>query len=288
MASDGAVMSSTPGALPAVSYLRPIAPKSPLRRTWDRLGWNAAVVVEVVLGILVLEFLISGLKLWSPEFVPAPSAVFGAYFWLAERDLLFNNIVFSLSNFMVGYLLAAVLGISLGLLLGTVPLARTLLGPLVWVAYATPRVALAPLIVLWLGFGPASKIAVIFLMALFPVVVNVWVGATSVDRNLERAGQVFGGSRLDIYRKVILPFILPYTLTGLRLGISRGLVGVVVAEFIGSAAGIGYLIKITSHEFHMDAALALTLILVIAANGAMILLDLLRRRVAPWYREGIA
>ncbi len=281
-------MSTTSGALPAMTHLRPITPRSPLRRTWDRVGWNVGVVVETLVLVLVLEFMITGLKVWSPEFVPPPSAIFAAYFWLAEQDLLIKNVTFSLSNFAVGYLLAAVVGITVGLLLGTVGLARTLLGPLVWVAYATPRIALAPLIVLWLGFGPASKITVIFLMSVFPVIVNVWVGASSVDRNLERAGAVFGGSRLDIYRKVILPFILPYTLTGLRLGISRGLVGVVVAEFIGSAAGIGYLIKITSHEFHMDAALALTLILVIAANVSMVLLELLRRRVAPWYREGIA
>jgi len=83
-----------------------------------------------------------------------------------------------------------------------------------------------------------------------------------------------------------LPYILPYTLTGLRLGIARGLVGVVIAEFIGSAAGIGYMIRLLSSEFDLAGALALTLVLMLAANVSMILLDLIRRRLAPWYREG--
>ncbi|MEZ4595548.1 MAG: ABC transporter permease subunit [Chloroflexota bacterium] len=154
--------------------------------------------------------------------------------------MLLDNVWFSLVNFAVGFLLAAVVGILLGLALGTIGTFRTPIGSIVWIAYSTPRVAVAPLIVMWLGFGAESKVAVIFLMAIFPIIINVWVGAGSVDQTLLRAGRVFGASSMDLYRKVTLPYILPYTLTGLRLGIARGLIGVVIAEFIGSAAGVGW------------------------------------------------
>jgi ABC-type nitrate/sulfonate/bicarbonate transport system permease component len=267
-------------------HLRPIPPRHPIRQVWDRVGWNVALVIEIAVVIVVLEFLINVVGLWNPAFVPPPTDIAESFNRLASRGVLASNVAFSLTNFAIGFLMAAVAGILIGLLLGTSRLFKTLVGSLVWIAYSTPRVALAPLFVMWLGFGAESKIAVIFLMAIFPIIINVWVGAESVDQTLLRAGSVFGASRVDQYRKVILPYILPYTLTGLRLGIARGLVGVVVAEFIGSAAGIGYLIKLLSSEFDLAAALALTLILMLTANASMILLDVLRRRVAPWYKEG--
>ncbi len=290
MALDGALVTSPAIPLapvaPPPSHLRPIPPRGLLRRVWDRIGWNVALFLEIVAIIVIGQVMVSGLGLFNPEFVPPPSDIWGAFVRMAEKDVLVDNIWFSLSNFAIGFLLAAVVGILFGLALGTIRTVRTLAGPVVWIAYSTPRVALAPLIVMWLGFGPSSKIAVIFLMAVFPIIINVWVGASSVDQTLLRAGRVFGASNVDLYRKVTLPYILPYTLTGLRLGIARGLVGVVIAEFIGSAAGIGYMIRLLSSEFDLAGALALTLVLMLAANVSMILLDLIRRRLAPWYREG--
>ncbi len=288
-----AALSATPASPP--SHLRPIPPRSVPRRVWDRIGWNVALFLEIVAIIVLVQIMAGGLTIFdvvvvsplvNPEFTPPPTAIWDAFARLAERNLLIDNIWFSLSNFAIGFVLAAIVGILLGLALGTISTVRTLVGPVVWIAYSTPRVALAPLIVMWLGFGAESKIVVIFLMAVFPIIINVWVGASSVDQTLLRAGRVFGASNVQLYRKVTLPYILPYTLTGLRLGIARGLIGVVIAEFIGSAAGVGYMIRLLSSEFDIAGALALTIVLMITANVAMILLDLIRRRLAPWYREG--
>ncbi len=271
----------------APPHLRPVPARSAARRLWDRFGWNVALVAEIALLVIFLELLVVGAGLWNRDFVPPPSDIAESFQRLARVGVLADNVAFSLSNFVVAYVSASVIGILVGLGLGTIPLMRLLLGSLVWIVYAIPKVALAPLFVMWLGFGSESKIAVIFLFSFFPVVVNVWVGAESVDRTLLRAGSVFGASRLDLYRKVVLPYILPYTLTGLRLAIARGLVGVVIAEFVGSTAGIGYLIGILSSEFDLAGALALTVILMITANVSMVVLDEVRRRLAPWYREGI-
>ncbi len=280
-----AIPLASPAPAPPPSHLRPMPPRHLARRVWDRIGWNVALFLEIVAIIVLAELMISTFGLAKRDFVPPPSDIWSAFYRLGERGVLLDNIWFSLTNFAIGFLLAAIVGVLLGLALGTIRTFRTLMGPVVWIAYSTPRVALAPLIVMWLGFGSSSKIAVIFLMAVFPVIINVWVGASSVDGTLLRAGQVFGASRMDLYRKVTLPYILPFTLTGLRLGIARGLIGVVIAEFIGSAAGIGYMIRVLSSEFDLAGALALTLVLMLAANVAMVLLDVIRRRLAPWYRE---
>ena len=100
-----------------------------------------------------------------------------------------------------------------------------------------------------------------------------------------RAGRIFGAQRMDLYTKVVLPSILPYLLIGLRLGVSRALIGIVIAEFLGSSAGIGYLTKRLASEFDMAGALALTLILMVTAAASLKILDVVRRRLAPWYTE---
>jgi NitT/TauT family transport system permease protein len=137
-----------------------------------------------------------------------------------------------------------------------------------------------------LGFGYESKVAIIFLFAVFPILINVWVGARSVDQTLMRAGRIFGARRLDLYTKIVLPSILPYLLIGLRLGVSRALIGIVIAEFLGSSAGIGYLTKIlVATDFDMAGALALVFVLLVTASVSLKILDVVRRRLAPWYRE---
>lgn len=277
-----------PGPAGAPAWKRTLPERSRLRRTWDRIGWNVLLGLEIVILIVILEVLVEGFRIWSPKFVPPPSDIGDAFITLIDKRDLLHHIAFSLGNFVVGFLLAAAVAIPVGLVMGTLTRFRQVASPIVWMFYATPRVALAPLLVMWLGYGGASKVAVIFLMAVFPILISVWSGAESVDQTLLRAGRVFGASRGELYRKVILPSIIPYTLTGLKLGVARGIIGVVIAEFIGSTAGIGYLIGILSSEFEIAGAVALTLVLMATAMVSMKLIDLVQRRVAPWYREDAA
>lgn len=267
-------------------HLRPMAPRSLPRRAWDRVGWSVALAVEIVALILLIEFLITGLGLANPEFFPPPSDILDALSRLFDRDVLARHVIFSLTNFVIGYLLAVVVGVIFGLALGVFRTFRTMAGPLVWISYATPRAAIAPVLIMALGFGYESKVAIIFLFSVFPILINVWAGARAVDQTLMRAARIFGARRLDLYTKVVLPSILPYLLVGLRLGVSRGLIGVVIAEFLGSSAGIGYLTKIlVATDFDMAGALALVFILLVTASVSLKILELLRRRLAPWYRE---
>lgn len=269
----------------APEWVTPLDEESAGRRLLRRYGWNAGILLEAIALIAFWEIAITVLHLARRDFVPPPSDIWDAFLYLVRSGSLWTHVSFSVGNFIVGYVLAALVGIGLGVAMGLVAPVRTLLSPLVWTMYSTPRAVLAPLLIIWFGFGSASKVAVVFLMAVFPVLLNVLVGVDQVDRQLLRAGRVFGAKRLDLTTKVVLPYILPYTLTGLRLGIGRGLVGVVVGEFIGSAAGLGYLIVRSSAAFDMAESLAVALMLLVMANLSMAAVNVARRRLTPWYRE---
>jgi ABC-type nitrate/sulfonate/bicarbonate transport system permease component len=265
-------------------YLPGIEPTR-IERIRSLIGWNGAVILEVIVLIALWEFAVTGLELWNPRFVPPPSDIADSLVRMIQSGTLARHLGYSLGNFVVGYLAAAVLGVVLGFALGSILSFRRVVGPFLWLAYATPRVAIQPILVLWMGFGVAPKILIIFLMAFFPIVVTVMEGVRNTDPALLRASQVFGFHGLSRYTKIVLPASLPYVLTGLRLGIARALVGIVVGEFIGGTAGLGFAIRLAGQEFHIDTALAVTLVLVCLANVSMLLLLTLKRRLAPWDEE---
>ncbi len=258
---------------------------SRLGRIRSMIGWNGAVILEVALLIGLWQFAVTGLEIWNPRFVPPPSDIADSLARMIGNGQLARHLGYSGGNFIVGYLAAAFAGITLGFALGSIPLFRAVFGPFIWLAYATPRVAIQPILVLWMGFGVAPKILIIFLMAFFPIVMIVMEGVRNTDPTLLRASRVFGVGGLQRYTKIVLPASLPYVLTGLRLGIARALVGIVVGEFIGGTAGLGYAIRIAGQEFHVDTALAVTLVLVVLANISMFVLLALKRRLAPWDQE---
>lgn len=246
---------------------------------------SAAVALEVVALVGLWELAVSGLHLANPAFVPPPSRVWTAFTTMLADGSLAGHAWFSTQNAIVGFLLAVVAGIGAGLALGTSRLVSDIAGPPFWTAYAMPRIAFQPLLVLWLGFGAAPKILIIFLMAVFPVAINTMDGIRAVDRSLVRAAKVYGASRMEVFFKVQLWAALPMILTGVRMGVARAMVGIVVGEFIGGSQGLGYLIFRRSADFDLASALALTLLLVVIANLLMALVSLVRRLVAPWFSE---
>jgi NitT/TauT family transport system permease protein len=135
--------------------------------------------------------------------------------------------------------------------------------------YATPVIALGPLFILWLGIGVASKIAIVFLTAVFPVLINTIAGLTATDRTLVEVARSFGASQSQIYRKIRIPAAVPFIVAGLRLSVARALVGVVVAELFGARAGLGFLI-VTSAQSFDTAALYLGVIIFAVAGAASV------------------
>ena len=264
-------------------HRRSIIQNRVLRRLVKSTGWNIAVLVEVGLVLLVWEFLISGLDIWNPQLFPPPSAILSAFGDLVTGGQLGEHWLFSMKNALYGFLLATTVGVVVGLAMSSSRWVDDLLGPPFWTAYSLPRIALQPLLVLWMGFGSGPKILIIFLMAVFPITLNTMEGLRTVDRSLLRAAEVYGASRIQRFIKVEVPAAVPLILTGIRMGVARAMVGVVVGEFIGGSKGLGYLIDRSAFEFELDVALALTFLLVVMANIGMFLVDVVRRVVAPWY-----
>ncbi|HWP29009.1 MAG TPA: ABC transporter permease [Chloroflexota bacterium] len=210
------------------------------------------------------------------------SKVWEAFVKLARNGELWKHTSVSLQEFALGFAAAAVVGIVLGLLLATSPKLRDYVEPWVSFLYAVPLVAIAPLFIVAFGIGIMSKVVVIFLVAVFIIIVNTEVGVLSTDPNLIEAARSFGATRLQIFRKVLLPAALPFIVAGLRLGMARGLVGVVVAELFGAKAGLGFLILASAQVF--DTASLFVGVLVLAVGGylGVELLKFIEHKLAPW------
>ena len=175
----------------------------------------------------------------------------------------------SLGLFAAGFALSVVLGVPFGLLLARVRLLRIALEPYITVMNATPMAALIPFILSMMGFGFAPKMLVVFLFAVFPILYNTIEGARSVKPELLEVAHSFRSPEWALWRDVLIPYTLPYALTGVRQGIGRGLVGMVVAEFFLSASGIGRLIIVSERDF--DTAGVLSAIIVISVLGAVLM-----------------
>lgn len=255
---------------------------------WDRLlkfarsrSGGLASISSILVGLVIWEFAAQFI-VRDKLFLVAPSAVLQRAIELATDGSLANNVMASFMEFLLGFSVAAAIGVLLGLILGTSAWARTAISPWVSALYATPIVALSPLLILWFGLGLTSKIVVVFLVSVFPVLVNTQTGIESADERLIETARAFGASRIQVFTKILLPAAVPFIVAGLRLGVGRALVGVVVAELFGARAGLGYMITVSSSVFDMGALFAAVVIL--AASGVISnsLLKVLEQRLAPW------
>lgn len=181
-----------------------------------------------------------------------------------------------------GLLLSIVVGVALGLAIGRSRVAEALLEIPIDALYATPMVALVPVIVLWVGFGPVAKVVVVFLFSVFAIVINTARGVKEVDPDLIEVARSYLAREVGLWKDVVLPSALPYVVTGVRLAVGRALVGVVIAEFYTAISGLGYLIVTYANTF--QTARVFVPVVILMALGVMLtwLLQLLEARLAPW------
>jgi ABC-type nitrate/sulfonate/bicarbonate transport system permease component len=188
----------------------------------------------------------------NPLFISAPSRIVRAYGSLIASGELGKDIAISGIEFLYGFGLAIIVGIPLGILMGWYKPIEAIFDPFVNFFYATPRVALLPLMIIWLGIGANSKIAIVFLGAVFAILINTIVGVQNLDASLLRAARSFGATDLQIFRTIAIPGTVPFLVTGVRLGLGHALVGVVVGELYAASAGVGYLIAVAGNTFQTD------------------------------------
>jgi NitT/TauT family transport system permease protein len=242
--------------------------------------------------VITLISICCALALWEifgrnvdPIFGSYPSAIAVAFWDLLVTGQLQSALYESLRPFALGYCLAIVVGIPLGLIIGRFRVAEAGLGIYITAGYAMPLVALVPLLILWLGLGFKVKVAVVFLMALFPICINTWLGVTAVPKTLIEVGKSFVAPDTVILRRIILPATLPYIMAGIRLAVGRAVVAMVIAEFFTTISGLGAVIINSANNFDTATMFVPIIILMVMAISLNSLIGLVERKVAPWQAE---
>jgi NitT/TauT family transport system permease protein len=185
-------------------------------------------------------------------FFTTPLEVIKAFHQLVVNNQIQSHFYVSAVEFIVGLALAVVVGLPLGLVLGRSRILDAMFDPFVTAFNATPRLIFLPLLILWFGIGIWSKITIVFVGAVFPLLINTYEGVKNVDRVLVNVVRSFGASEWQTMRIVVVPNSVPYIVAGLRLAIGRALLGVVVGEFFAASRGLGYMIANAATNYKVD------------------------------------
>ncbi|HXG52125.1 MAG TPA: ABC transporter permease [candidate division Zixibacteria bacterium] len=218
----------------------------------------------------------------NPFFFTKPSLVAIAFKEQIIDGALWNDLLVSSRAFFWGFSFAVLLGIPLGAFMGWRRRAEYTLDPFLTALYASPLVALAPLIIVVFGVGLLAKSALVFVLSIFPFIFNTFAGVRSTDRLLIDVVRSFGGRERDLYLKVIFPSTLPYIIAGARIALGRGLVGIIVGEFYAASEGIGYAISRFGDTYRLPEMFAGILVLMIAAVVLTEGMRKLEALLAPW------
>jgi NitT/TauT family transport system permease protein len=218
----------------------------------------------------------------DPIFFTYPSQIAVAFVELTASGDLPYYLSQSLEVMFYGLLSAILVGIPLAVAMARVRWLDWALDLPINALYATPMVALVPLLVLWFGIYLKAKIIVVFLFAVFPILINTYQGVRECDKNMLEVARSFRSSERRMWQDVLLPFALPYIAAGVRLAIGRGLVGMVIAEFYTTISGLGFMITRYANVFAMDKVFVPVLVLMIMGVSLTSGLKYLERRIAPW------
>jgi sulfonate transport system permease protein len=240
----------------------------------------------IAIRLVSISFVLGAWQIFGARIDPilftTPIAVVKAAAVMIASGELWTYLWPSLIVLAIGLVLAAVAGIAIGLLLARFWFLDVAFDMYITFLYATPTVALVPLIVLWAGFETFAKVIILFLFAFFPMVINTYQGVKSVDPKLLEVGQAFRCSEAQLWTNIILPAALPFIVTGLRLAVGRGLIGMVLADLYTAISGIGYLIVRAASTYQVDKMFVPIVTLGLLGITLTALLRVLERKVAPW------
>jgi NitT/TauT family transport system permease protein len=238
--------------------------------------------IAVILFLITWEAFGNWFQIVNPMFMSAPSLVFNAGFQMFASGEIWNDLYISGIEFAWGYALSVVFAVPFGIAIGWYKRFAYVCDPFVNAMNATPRIALLPLVIIWLGIGILSKIGIIFLGAVFPLLINTRDGVKTTPANLLTAARSFGASEWMIFKSVVLPSTVPFILTGLRLAVGRALIGVMVGELYAATAGIGFMITVAGATFQTDKVFVGVLIFAISGMTLTEVLDRIERRFDRW------
>jgi NitT/TauT family transport system permease protein len=218
----------------------------------------------------------------NPILFTYPTAIALAAMDMLADGTLLSALGQSLCVLSAGFAMGTLVGIGLGLLSGRSQVVAGLLDIPVTALYATPMVALIPILVLWFGFGTSAKIMVVLLFTIFPVLINSQRGVREVDPRLVEVAHAFCSPEYRLWTDLILPSALPFVMTGIRLAIGRALIAVIVAEFYTAISGLGYLIVSNAHAFQTARVFVPIVVLMLLGVVTTALLEMVEARISPW------
>ncbi|WP_018752070.1 ABC transporter permease [Paenibacillus sanguinis] len=249
---------------------------------WKLSWWEIALGAALPIAILAIWQVLSDLEIIDDLFMPSPLVIVRTLAELVITGQIFGHLGISLWRAAIGFLLGGGLGLVLGLLVGFSKRTEEYIDPSLQLLRLTPNLALAPLFILWFGFGEISKIVIIANIAFFPLYMNAYAGIRHVDPKLVEVSRVLEFSRIRQVTRLILPASVPSLLLGLRLSLAGSWLGLVVAEIIGSQEGIGYLITFGQSNNRTDIIFAGILIFALVGKLVDSFVRWLERRLLTW------
>jgi ABC-type nitrate/sulfonate/bicarbonate transport system permease component len=257
---------------------------APYKSPWERFESVILGTTSIVLLLAVWELLphLITISAGTKLFFTTPSQIAGTLWKMFATGTIWEPLGVSASGFAIGLGLAIVVGLPLGVLIGRSRTLNAMFDPFITAFNATPRLVFLPLLMLWFGLGLWSKVVIVFIGALFPILINTYEGVRNSDRLLINVVRSFGAKEWDIARLVVVPNAMPYIVAGLRLAIGRAVLGVVVAEFFGSESGLGVMMVQAAGRYQVDivfAGLIVFAALSLAMTGAV---QVLENRLGRW------
>ena len=256
----------------------PAAPVVAVRRPW----WESRALFRYGFVALILIVWQLVAPYINPIFFASPTQIAAAFYETTVSGELPYFLGQSLEVMFYGLIIAIAVGIPLGVAMARLRWLDWALDLPINALYATPLVAVVPLLVLWFGIYLKAKIIVVFLFAIFPVLINTYQGVRECDKNMLEVAQSFRSNEWNTWRDVLLPFAVPYIFAGTRLAIGRGLIGMIIAEFYTTISGLGFMVTKYANVFAMDKTFVPVIVLMVLGVSLTSLLKWAGRRIAPW------
>ncbi len=250
--------------------------------------WRVKDILSDWLGVIgVVGFFLgwelsTRFEILNPFFFPPFTKIIAKGYELFANGTIWEHMWFSLTNFLIGFVVSVALGVAIGIPMGWYKSVSKTFDPLLSGVYATPLIALLPLIIMMFGLGAISKIIMTVLAAVFPILINTMAGIANTDHRLITMARAFGAKDSTIFLKVSVPGSLPFIVAGMRVALGRALVYIVVAEQYGAATGLGYLSSVAAQRFQMAAMFVPIVIIAALGAGLNELLKMVESRLEKW------
>ncbi len=245
--------------------------------------YEGLLIGSAAVIIFVAVWQLAAFRRLVPElFLPGPMDIANAFGAYIAKGQIWPDMWISGQELMYGFALSIVIGLPVGMLMGWYRRLNEALDPFVTFFYSIPRVALTPLLIVWFGIGINSKIAVVFLGAIFAIVINTAAGVRNLDPALIKAARSFGANDAQLFRTIVLPGSVPFILTGLRLGLGHALTGVVVGELVAAQAGVGMMMATAGATFQTSKVFVGLVIFAVWGLVMTTILSRIEQRFQSW------